>query len=44
LAKVLDQVYEGLQAKQDIGVRHWTAQTLVASLQSPAEEDLPIES
>ena len=42
LAKALDDVHEGLQAKRDIDQEHWMYSTLMTALRERAEEQLPI--
>ena len=43
LARALDEIYEGLAAKRDVGEKNWMRRTWVSALTSPAEERLPIE-
>ena len=41
LARVLDEVHNGLEDKRDVGVKHWLLRVLTKGLLSPAEERLP---
>ena len=42
LAKALDDVYEGLQARREVDGEHWVYNTLMTALREPEEEQLPI--
>jgi len=43
LARALDEIYDGLADKRDVGEKHWLRRVLLMELQSPAEERLPME-